>query len=144
MTLPETTLHQLADIDSDRARAIVKAARIALDVGNGIKGMVQVVDVAPSIGLIIVGPSRYMGRIPWLRMVEIAPARFLLSIPPGMSADAIELAIGDLLDDVPESEQRERVLLVKLRDLMRDLRREQKVSKEEILLVSTGKKNRVE
>lgn len=140
VTLPEKTLQHLADIDADRARAIVKATDAALNLQGKTQTLVQVVEVSPGAGLIVVGPSRYLKKIPWLRVAEIAPARYLLSIPVGMSVDSLEVAVADVLDEIPEAEGRERAMLSELRTLMRGLRQGQKVSKAEILFVKTGKK----
>ncbi len=142
VTLPDRTLEDLANIDADRARAIVKATDAALNQRGQASTSVQVVEVAPGAGLIVVGPSRYLKKIPWLRIAEIAPARYLLSIPVGMPVDSLEVAIGDVLDEIPETETRERGMMKELRELMRGLRRGQKVTKAEILFVNTGKKGR--
>jgi hypothetical protein len=140
VTLPDATLQQLTEIDADRAHAIVKATEAALNLQGAGQKLVQVVEVALGSGLIIVGPNRHLKKIPWLRMAEIAPARFLLSIPSGMPVDSLEIALADILDDVPASEQRERKMLMELREMMRSLRRGQKVTKAEILFVNTMKK----
>ena len=98
MTLPESTLAHLQAIDCDRARAIVKlAAAMMPNIGNGQK-LVEVIEVTPGVGMILIAPSLYLRRIPWLRLVEIAPARFLLSMPSGTPVDSLELALIDLFD----------------------------------------------
>src|SRR5215470_15014935 len=73
VTLPESTLARLATINPDRAQAIVKAVGTAgaLDAKN--QKQVELVEVAPGVGIILDGPSRYLKRIKGLRMVEIAP-----------------------------------------------------------------------
>src|SRR5215471_1223002 len=80
VTLPERVLGSLARIDADRARAIVKATESVMR--KSIEG-VELVEVAPGLGVIVVGPSDFLRKIDWLQLVEIAPARYLLSIPPG-------------------------------------------------------------
>lgn len=135
VTLPEDTLAQLASIDSDRARAIVKVTDAAIPVdGNRLKRL-ELVEVAPDLAIVLVGPSRLLPRIKWLRLVEVAPMRFLLSIPPGTSIDSLELAVIDLLEEAQSSDDGERVLLELLRDLTRKLRRRGDFSKAEILFV---------
>ena len=47
--------------------------------------LVDVVEVAPGLGMIVVGPSRYLRKIALVRLVEVAPSRFLLTIPSGTS-----------------------------------------------------------
>jgi hypothetical protein len=137
VTLPEDTLAQLASIDPDRARAIVKLADAAIPLAPERQKPLDLVDVAPGLAIVIVGPSRLLRTITWLRLVEIAPLRFLLSIPVGTSIDSLELAIIELLDEAPLHDEWERSLLEQLRDLMRKVRRRGDFSKAEILFVDT-------
>src|SRR5262245_21906986 len=81
VTLPESTLARLTAINPDRARAIVKAVGTAVAVSGKHQKQVEVVEVSPGVGIILVGPSRYLKRIKWLRLVEVAPMRYLLTIP---------------------------------------------------------------
>jgi hypothetical protein len=141
VTLPESTLSQLAAIDSDRAQAIVKATAAALPLDPKRKP-VELVEVLPGLSVIVIGPSQLIQRIQWLRLVEIAPLRFLLTIPPGTSVDSVELALVDLLQSLKAHEDWERSILMALRDLMRRLRMEGKLSKGELLFVET-KRSRV-
>ena len=138
VTLPESTLTQLEAIDSDRARAIVKATSAAMQSESKRRKSVELVEVAPGLKVIIVGPSQYLPKVKWLRLIEIAPLRFLLTIPSGTAIDSVELAIIDLLQQVKPSEKWEKSLLEGLRDLMRDLRNEEKLSKAEVLFVGTN------
>jgi len=137
VTLPETTLARLASIDSDRARAIVKATDAAMPPDAKRQNQIELVEVTPGLAIIIVGPSQLLQRIEWLRLVEVAPMRFLLSIPLGTSIDSLELAVMDLLEDTKRCDDRERSLLSQLRDLIRRLRRRGELSKAEMLLVDT-------
>lgn len=139
MTLPERTLRLLSAVDKDRARAVVKVTDAALsptDTPNG--KLVQVVEVMPGVGIILVGASRSLRQIPWLRLVEVAPARFLLSIPSGTPVESLEIALHDLLEAVPPVDTRERAILEGLHALIRTLRRGRNVSKAEMLFVDTG------
>jgi hypothetical protein len=137
MTLPERTLLQLAAVDRDRARAIVKLTNAAVceDLPPG--KLVEVVEIEPGTGVILVGPSSYLRRIPWLKLVEITPARYLLVIPTGTPIDSLEVALRDILDELPATEQRERAILEELESRMRQLRRVKKVSKAELLFIDT-------
>ncbi len=137
VTLPETTLSRLTLVDPDRALAIAKATEIATTSLIDHDHTVEVIEIERGSGLIVVGPNESLRRIPWLRMVQVSPARFLLSIPPGTSVDSLEIAVLDLIDHLPAQEADERMMLIRLRDLMRSLRREQSVSKAEILIVRT-------
>ncbi|MGH6635657.1 MAG: hypothetical protein ACRED0_05815, partial [Gammaproteobacteria bacterium] len=56
VTLPENTLARLASIDPDRARAIVKATDTIMPFDAESHKQVELVEVAPGLGIIIVGP----------------------------------------------------------------------------------------
>ncbi|MEW6365419.1 MAG: hypothetical protein AB1714_12395 [Acidobacteriota bacterium] len=138
VTLPERILKLLEAVDRDRARAIVKVAQAATSTsrGRGVDGFVQLVEVSPGIAIIEVAPSAALGKIGWLRLVEIAPARFLVSVPTGTPLEKLEVAIIDLLASLGPDEDRERKLLVELRDLIAQHRRADKLSKYEIVFVA--------
>jgi hypothetical protein len=136
VTLPESTLVRLASIDADRARAIVKLTD-AVIADHAKHKPVELVEVAPGLCVILVGPSRLLQKIKWLRLVEVAPMRFLLTIPLGTSVDSLELAIGDLLEEVKPHDEWEHSTLVGLRDLIRRLRRHGELSKAEMLFIHT-------
>ena len=139
VTLPERTLEQLAAIDKDRARAIVKATEGISPRGKAPDRPVEVVEALPGTGIILVGPSRYLKKIPFLRLVEVAPSRFLLVIPTGTAPDSLEIALVDLRDSIPTAEVHERKMITALQLLLRTFRLNRKVTKAEILFVSTGK-----
>jgi hypothetical protein len=135
VTLPERTLARLAAIDSDRAKAIVKAAD-AMPCGEETRKLPELVEVAPGVSVILVGPSDSLQRIKWLRMIEIAPSRFLLVIPSGTSIDSLELAVIDLLENLELHEEWDRAVLQHLRTLFGSLRRGSELSKAEVLLIN--------
>jgi hypothetical protein len=137
VTLPESTLARLAAINPDRAQAIVKAVGTAVPLDAKHQKQVELVEVAPGVGIILVGPSRYLKRIKWLRLVEIAPMRYLLTIPSGTAVDSLELAVVDLLENVKSLDEWERSILEQLRDLMRALRVGDKLYKAELLFIDT-------
>jgi hypothetical protein len=134
LTLPERTLARLAAINADRATAIVKLVDSVLPAANGHR-LVDVVEVAPGAAIILVAPSRYLRRIPWLRLAELSPGRHLVTILPGTPIDSLEVAILDLLESLPASENYERKILDELRNLIGAGRREQKITKYEMLYV---------
>jgi hypothetical protein len=138
VTLPENTLSQLAAIDPDRAQAIVKATNAAAPLDAKRQKAVDIVEVMPGMGIIVVGPSRYLQKIKWLRLVELAPLRFLLTIPSGTAVETLEVAIIDLLENLKPHEKWERSMLEELRDLMRTLRLGGKLSKAELLFIDTS------
>jgi hypothetical protein len=138
VTLPERTLRLLGALDSDRARAIVKVADAAMSPAEMPPDrLVEVVEVMPGVGIILVGASRSLRQISWLRLVEVAPARFLLSIASGTPVESLEIALHDLVETVSDADPRERIIVERLRALIRTLRRGRSISKAEMLFVDT-------
>ena len=136
VTLPDRTLGKLALIDKDKARAIVKAADAVILEDDDSRAAVEIVPVGPDQGLIVTGPSQALTKIPWLRLVEIAPSRYLLAIPSGTPVESLELAILDVLENLPRTEHYERSLLSAVKEHVRSVRKQSKVCKVEILLVT--------
>jgi hypothetical protein len=134
LTLPERTLRLLAAVDRDRARAIVRVTDATVTPEDS-RELVDVVEVLPGLGIILVGASQYLRQIPWLRLVELNPGRLLLSIPSGTPVESLEIAVHDLLEAVPAGESRERAVLEGLHALIRRLRRGRGISKAEMLFV---------
>lgn len=139
VTLPERTLQELAAVDSDRARAIVRVARQATAGSGQMTRPVETLAVGPRTALILVRPSRVLKRIPWLRLVEVAPDRFLMAVDSGTTIEKFELQIRDLLDELPAGEEYERGVLTALHKVMSSSRRDRSMFKAEILLVHGGR-----
>lgn len=142
MTLPEATINGLSRIDADRGRAIVKLTEAALGQGCSARPQVELVDMMEKARLIVVGASRSLKSIPFLHTVEVAPGRYLLAMAPGHDFKSLELAIRDILDDMPDTEEQERALLKDLLSNIRDLRQTDRVSMAEILIIKTGRHER--
>jgi len=140
VTLPERILQQLAALHADRARAIVKVTTLAIGFEKAERPLVDLVEVRPGKAIIIVGPSKRLLEIKWLQLVEIAPARHLLVIPTGTTIEQLEVAVGDVLDGLSPQEKYERELLAELHRVIRLRRRQQDVTKAEILLINIGGK----
>jgi hypothetical protein len=138
VTLPERVLRFLATVSPDRAKAITKLVDREMGGAGSALKLVDLVEVAPGKTVILVAYSVYLDSIPWLRLVEVTPARYLLSVVSGTSIEMLEVAIGDLLEAVPESERDQRELLESLRQTIRTPRRNQKLIKEEILFVESA------
>jgi hypothetical protein len=134
-TLPESTIRQLESVHSDRALAIVKAAALATHSGPGQSVLVDVVEVVPGYAVIVVGPSKSLRRIKWLRLIEIAPGRFLMLLPTGMALETLEVAVTDLLENLDPKETYERELLTALYRILSQRRRQQDISKAELVLL---------
>ncbi len=137
ITLPERTLARLAALHTDRAKAIVKLADEAFpDGSNGGRRLVDLVRVAPGAAVILVAPSRSLRRIPWLRLAEISPRRYLLTVVSGTPIESLEVALLDIMESLPKSENYERAILAELRELIGASRRSKKISKFEMLYVN--------
>jgi len=133
VTLPERTLEGLAAVDRDRARAIVTLVDSVLRQDGS---AVEVVEVAPGAAIILVPPSRSLLQIPWLKLAEVKPGRYLLTIAPGTAIATLEVAILDLLEGLEPGEDYERRTLEELRQLIGTSRRQEKISKFEMLYVA--------
>jgi hypothetical protein len=140
VTLPESTLDKLRQIDPDRAQAIVRLTESTSVKRRPVSPPVEVVEMAAKTGLIVVGPSTALRKIPFLHLVEVAPSRFLIALESGNDFRTLELAIHDVLEDVPEADTGERELIEQLLDSVRKLRKADRVSMAEILLVNLDKK----
>jgi hypothetical protein len=138
MTLPKRILDQLAEIDPDRTRAVVKVTEAVAGTGSGRFKPVELITMAPGKSLIIIGPSQVLRKIPWLKMIEITPARYLLTIPSGMSIETLEVTLRDLILN-PELQEKSRdyAILHELLNLIGHQRRAQRLSKEEILIINS-------
>lgn len=138
VTLPTRILRMLDGVSPDRARAITRVTETALAAAPaGDLMRVEVVEVAPGIGLIIVGRSERLLRLPWLRLAEIAPGRHIITILPGTSIEQLEVAISDILEEIAETDENEGHMLADLLRWIRTLRRSYKITKAELLFVST-------
>ena len=135
LTLPESILRDLQHVDPDRGRAIVKLTRRAVHSDGIPKPLVEISKISADTGLIVIGPSKTLRQIPFLHLVEVAPARYLLALASGHDFKSLEIAINDVLDDLPPSEKRERELIVQLLQHMKGLRRSERTSTAAILFV---------
>lgn len=136
VTLPKQILQLLHAIDKDRARAIVKVTNAAMADMWSDSSHIELLKVEPGISLIVVGPSNYLKQIKWIKLIEIAPARYLISIPPGTLLEKLEIAILDILEDIPLDDVYERGLLENLKKRIGVLRKQDKLSKSEIIFVN--------
>lgn len=134
VTLPESTLKGLRQIDSDRGRAIVKLTSAALRKAH--RPGVEIVKIAPHTGLLVIGPCPALRKISFLHLIEVAPARFILALDRGNDFKALELAVRDVLDDLPEAEREERQLIAELLRHTQSLRKSERVRMGEILFVN--------
>lgn len=135
VTLPERILNLLKTVNSDRAKAITAVVENQLGFTNEAKHPVVSLKVSPGTAIILTGHSDYLKRIPWLRLIEVSPARNLISIQSGTSIESMELALHDLIEEIPQTEKQEREILELLLRYIRTSRRSRKSIKEEILFI---------
>ena len=128
----------LAAVDSDRAKAICKLADARLGARGEISRPVATVEVDDGQAILLVNHSARLSRLPWLRLIEVAPGRNLISIRSGTSIETIEVALRDLLEDLPAGKSRDREILDALLDILRASRRTNATLKEEILFVKAN------
>ena len=136
MTLPERILQLLDRVDSDRAKAITKLVDSALQTNGRPPEPVETVELAEGKAIILVNHCEPLNGLPWLRLIEVAPARHLISIQPGTSIESIEVALHELLEDLPKDHLLDRKILEELMRVVRSSRRSNATSKEEILFLS--------
>jgi hypothetical protein len=137
IALPEKTLSVLETYDQDLAQAIVKVTDGAIQRSFPKGSSYQIVRVAPRKSVFIVGSDTHLANIRWLRLVEIAPGRNLITIPSGTSLESVEISILELIENMPSDEAAERSLLEEFSKYVGRLRRNNKVSTVEILIVDT-------
>jgi hypothetical protein len=135
VTLPDRTLGQLQTIDKDRAKAIVKAVDNLIGRETARVPRAEVVEMAPGTGIVVIPLIHTLRHIPWLKMIEVAPARYLLTVAPGTPIEKLEIALIDLAEDARVSAPEEVTLLQALRGTFSQLRRRDRISMAEILVV---------
>jgi hypothetical protein len=139
VTLPDRTLDQLKLVDADRAVAIVKAVDAVLRGRDAEYPQAEIVEVAEGTGVVVLPPSKALSKLPWLRMIEVAPAQQLITIDPGTPVEKVEVAILDLIEVARGWAPEEVPMLETLRLKIGDLRRRERISKAELLFVTTNR-----
>ena len=134
MTLPVRILDFLKAVDPDRARAIAKLSDAAA-AGLRNRKPVEIVEVAPHHGLIVVADSALLRGIDGLCLIEIAPTRYLITLHGSMSAESLEVQLHDMIEE-GNGGQGEITLLKELFEQLRHQRRRRAVSKEELLIIN--------
>jgi hypothetical protein len=135
ITLPQTTLRQLEQVDSDRGRAIVKLAKTASFELDEARPLVEVVEIGGGTALVVVGGAGALKRISFVRLVEVALGRHLIALLPGHGIHELEVALGDLLEDARELTELNRELVSALLKHLQTFRKTESVSTAQILLL---------
>ena len=135
IALPEKTLTVLEADDQDLAQAIVKMTDRAIQRSFPKGSSYEVIKVAPRKAVFIVGSNTRLAKIQWLNLVEIVPGRHLITIPSGTSLESVEIAILELIENTPSDELMEQALLKEFCKYVGRLRRNNKMSTVEIMIV---------
>ena len=135
VTLPVRVLETLKRINPDRAKAIVKLAD-SMESALRDRKPVEIVEMAPHRGLIVVADSALLRSIEGLRLIEITPTRYLITVKTGLSVESIEVQIQDMIEEAIGAPE-EIDLLKELLHHIRHQRRRNAVSKEELLIITT-------
>ena len=134
VTLPDSTLEQLAAIDPDRGKAIVRLAQNMVDSQREWNG-VELAQAGGSGAIILVGRCPALERVSFLHLIEVAPGRHLLALEQNHDFESLELAVQDLLDEEATLSPGDLHVLKSLRTLIGQLRRANRFSLAEILLI---------
>jgi len=137
LALTEKILHMLETFDQDINQAITKVINIASQRTIPKGSSFEVIKVAPHKSIFIVGSGTLLSRIHWVKLVEVAPGRNLITIPSGTSIEALEIAILELIESIPSDETVNQTLLKEFHKYVGRLRRYNKMSRAEIMMVDT-------
>ncbi len=138
LTLPDRILERLADIDADRAKAIVKAVDTVLGEAMPHAEVVRELRLNDEEALLTVADNSLLRSIPWLTMIEIAPGRHLISLKDRASIEKLEVTIVDILDAHPKARPSERRTLERLLECLRTPRRNRAIRTEDILVIRSS------
>jgi hypothetical protein len=135
VTLPLRVLEKLSRIDSDRAKAIVRATEAASPAALPPPGSVCEIPVSEEENLIAIADSPLLRSLDWVTLIEVAPQRHLIALRSGVPMEKLEVTLGDLLDANPDAPVAERELLRLLLERIRTPRRNRAVRSESILVI---------
>lgn len=142
VTLPERVLGMLQQFDPDRAQAITRVTEQVLGERKSPRPRVEVIEMAPGTGLIVIESSNLLRRLPWMKLVEIAPRRFIITINSGVTIETLEIGLQDLLESARAESSGEQELIEQLLGWIHTLRRNRNITKAELLFVATGAQRR--
>ncbi len=131
VTLPDDVIEALGQIDADLSRAIV---RLAMPLGNRPQAPVAEVAAFGTRAVIIVPPSPVLAAMPGVGLVPLADGRALIALDESMSLADFELAVRDTLER-RDLEARERSLVATLSDILRQARRDSRLTVRRILVL---------
>lgn len=136
VTLPEETLARLAEVDRDRARAIVRVTELAGALPQpGDDPVVTMQAVTPHMAVIAVPRSAVLAGLAGLSLIQVGPSRHLIVLEPGTAVAEVEIAILDALEVLAEADGRDRAILGALLRNLRAARRSGKMRTAALMLV---------
>lgn len=123
LTLPESVIESLGEVDRDISRAIVRLAQS--DEAREPRPPAELVQFGRR-AVIVVTPTRTLEKRTGVVLVPLSDGRALISFDGSMTPAGLELTIQDALDehDLPADDSR---VFESIRDLLRDVRRSSSV-----------------
>ena len=135
VTLPVAALALLAELDDDRARAIVKATELATAAVDRDAGRpVEMQAVSSGRAVITVPQSPALSAVTGLSLIQIRPSRYLIVLEPGTALTEVEVALVDALEALEPGED-DHAILVQLLQSLRTFRRSDRARTGELILV---------
>ena len=118
LTLPETVISALADVDHDLSRAVVRVAQTELA-----KRRYPSVELATfgRRAVIVVNPTRTLEQRTGVLLVPMPDGRALISFDESMTPARLELLIQDELDD-PDLSAEDAEIFASIREMLRGAR----------------------
>ncbi len=141
LTLPEDVLAALRCIDPDVGWAVVKLIEGAggpVAANRPPEHDVELLPIAPRRFLIVVRQEAFAS-LPGVSLVPLGQGKAFLAFPPGRTAESLELALTDQLED-PDLAHQRRSRLQAFRDLLRGWRRDSSLVFHERSIVVVEKK----
>ena len=131
MTLPEDVLEVLGQVDADLSRAIV---RLAMPLRSRPQSPVAEIATFGTRAVIIVPPSQVLAALPGVELVPLADGRALIALDESTSLSDFELTVRDTLER-RDLEAPERSLMAALADILRQARRDTRLTVRRILVL---------
>ena len=131
MTLPDDVIEVLGQVDTDLGRAVV---RLAMPLRNRPQSPLAEIATFGTRAVIIVPPSQVLATMAGVELVPLADGRALISLDENTTLSEFELSVRDTLDrrDLDASE---RSLLGALGDMLREARRDTRLTVRQILVL---------
>lgn len=142
LTLPETVIQSLADVDADLGRAIV---RLALASGGRLKHPPVELAVFGRRAVIVVNPTVTLKQRTGVDLIPLSDGRALISFDEPKTIAELELLLDDALEGATLSEQ-DRAIFEGIADILRSARRSKDVElfSRSIIVLEAARSSRLE